>query len=62
MNRSTKNPKPWTKKKEILKKQYSSLSDDDLIYEQGEEEKLIGRIQRKLGKSKQEVKRLIKRL
>ncbi len=61
MNKSTK-PKPWAKKKEILKDRYSSLSDEDLVYEHGEEDKLISRIQRKLGKSKQEVKQLIKRL
>lgn len=61
MRKSTQ-PKPWSQKKEKLKKQYTTLSDDDLMYEKGEEEELISRIQRKLGKSKKEVKQLIKRL
>ena len=53
---------PWTQKKEKLKSQYTSLSDDDLIYEKGKEEQLINRIQQRLGKTRKEVKRLIKRL
>lgn len=61
MNKSTR-PKPWTQKKEKLKSQYTSLSDDDLIYKKGKEEQLINRIQQKLGKTRKEVKRLIKRL
>lgn len=61
MKRS-RNPKPWKKKKEVLKKQYTSLSDEDLKYEKGKENQLISRIQQKLGKTKDEVKRIIKQL
>lgn len=61
MKRS-RNPKPWKKKKEVLKKRYTSLSDEDLTYEKGKEKQLISRIQQKLGKTKEEVKRIIKQL
>lgn len=61
MNKTTK-PKPWSQKKEILKKRYASLSDEDLTHKKGNEDKLLSRIQQKLGKSKEEVVRLIKKL
>jgi uncharacterized protein YjbJ (UPF0337 family) len=61
MNKSAQ-PKPWSQKKKELKNKYASLSDEDLIYEKGKEEQLLSRIQHKLGKSKKEVKRLIKSL
>jgi uncharacterized protein YjbJ (UPF0337 family) len=35
------------------------LTDDDLKYEEGREEELYGRIQRRIGKSKDEIKRMI---
>lgn len=61
MKRS-RNPKPWKKKKEVLKNRYTSLSDEDLTYEKGKEQQLINRIQQKLGKTKEEVKQIIKQL
>lgn len=61
MNKTTQ-PKPWSKKKEILKKRYASLSDEDLTHKKGHEDQLLNRIQRKLGKSKEEVVSLIKKL
>lgn len=60
--RKSRNPKPWKKKKEVLKKKYTSLSEEDLIYEKGKEKQLISRIQQKLGKTKKEVKQIIKQL
>ena len=42
-----------------LKKEYGDLTDDDLTYAEGEEEELIGRLQVKLGKTKEEVKNII---
>ena len=37
MNKATK-PKPWSQKKEILKKRYASLSDEDLTHKKGHED------------------------
>jgi uncharacterized protein YjbJ (UPF0337 family) len=45
----------WNEIKGKIKQQYAELSDDDLKYEEGQEDELIGRIQKKIGKSKEEV-------
>ncbi len=42
-----------------LKQQYGDLTDDDLRYEEGREDELFGRLQQKLGKSKDEIKRML---
>lgn len=45
----------WNELKGQLKQRFSNLTDDDLMYEEGREDELIGRIQRKTGKSQDEV-------
>ena len=52
----------WNEIKGKAKAQYADLTDDDLLYEEGKDEELLGRIQQKLGKTKQEVKDWIERL
>jgi len=42
----------WNKLKGKLKKEYGDLTDDDLQYTEGKEDQLIGRLQNKLGKSR----------
>ena len=49
----------WNVIKGKLKEAYGTLTDDDLMYEEGREEELYGRIQRRIGKSRDEVKRMI---
>lgn len=51
----------WNMIKGKLKEEYGQLTDDDLVYREGQEEQLLGRLQQKLGKSKQEVKEMIDR-
>jgi len=46
----------WNQIKGKMKEQYAELTDDDLTYQEGQEDQLIGRLQEKLGKSKQEIK------
>lgn len=50
----------WNELKGTLKQQYADLTDDDLLYEEGQEDKLIGKLQQKLGKSRDEVIDLLK--
>lgn len=50
----------WNKVKGKLKEQYGELTDNDLQYSEGKEDQLIGRLQNKLGKSKDEVRRIIR--
>ncbi len=46
----------WNELKGKAKQQWADLTDDDLLYEEGKEDELYGRIQTKTGKSKDEVK------
>lgn len=52
----------WNQVKGKLKEQYAELTDDDLAYEEGKEDQLLGRILEKTGKTKQEVKDFIDKL
>lgn len=45
----------WNILKGKLKQQYAQLTDDDLTYVEGAEDEMFGRIQVKLGKTKQEI-------
>ena len=49
----------WNMIKGQLKEKYAQLTDNDLVYAEGQEEQLLGRLQQKLGKSKQEVENMI---
>lgn len=52
----------WNEIKGKAKAQYADLTDDDLLYEEGKDDELLGRIQQKLGKTKEEVKNWIEKL
>lgn len=52
----------WNELKGKLKQQYADLTDNDLLYVEGKEDELHGRLQKSLGKSKDEVNELIDRL
>lgn len=52
----------WNVIKGKLKQHFGNLTEDDLMYEEGREEELYGRIQRRVGKSKDEIKRFIDEL
>ena len=52
----------WNELKGKAKQQYADLTDDDLKYEEGKENELVGRIQTKLGKTKDEVVEWIRSL
>ncbi|SEF55454.1 CsbD family protein [Algoriphagus boritolerans] len=52
----------WNEIKGKLKQKYADLTDDDLLYEEGKEDELLGRLQRKLGGSIDTVKDEINKL
>ncbi|HEY3369584.1 MAG TPA: CsbD family protein [Prolixibacteraceae bacterium] len=52
----------WDELKGKLKQKYANLTDDDLTFAEGKEEELYGRLQTKLGKTNEEVRRLISEL
>lgn len=49
----------WNQLKGKLKQQYGELTDDDLMYQDGKEDEVLGKIQEKLGKTKDEVKNIV---
>jgi len=49
----------WEQKKEKIKQRYPSITDKDLIYNEGKENVMIEMLGNKLGKSKQELLTII---
>ena len=49
----------WNQIKGKLKQQYADLTDDDLTYVEGKEDELLGRLQERTGKSKDELRKQI---
>ncbi len=49
----------WNEIKGKLKKKYGDLSDDDLTYADGKEDELLGKLQKKTGKTKAELSKEI---
>lgn len=46
----------WNEVKGKLKQKYADLTDDDLTFAEGKEEELLGRLQKKLGRSKEDLR------
>jgi uncharacterized protein YjbJ (UPF0337 family) len=49
----------WHELKGKLRQKFAELTDNDLDYAEGQEEELLGHLQKKLGKSQQEIAALI---
>lgn len=52
----------WDDVKGRLKTRYADLTDDDLSYIEGEEDKFLGNLEFKLGKGKKELRRIIEEI
>ncbi len=52
----------WDEIKGKLKQKYADLTDDDLMFIEGKEDETLGRIEKKLGKSREEVERILRGL
>jgi hypothetical protein len=50
----------WSVLKTLLKRRFTQLSDEDLIFESGKELELYVRLERKIGKPQEDVARIIK--
>ncbi|AFL82632.1 hypothetical protein Aeqsu_3203 [Aequorivita sublithincola DSM 14238] len=46
----------WNQVKGKMKQTYGDLTDDDLKYAEGKSDELLGRLQEKTGKTKEELK------
>ena len=52
----------WNEWKGKIKQANAKLTDDDLKYEEGKDDELMGRIQQKLGKTRDETVKWLKSL
>jgi uncharacterized protein YjbJ (UPF0337 family) len=52
----------WNEIKGKLKQKFATLTDDDLLFADGKKDEMLGRLQIKLGKSKEELHKLISSL
>jgi len=49
----------WNEQKGKLKQQFALLTDDDLLFESGKEDEMLGNLQIRLGKTKEQLRQLI---
>ncbi|MDP1801505.1 MAG: CsbD family protein [Bacteroidota bacterium] len=52
----------WDVLKGKLKQKYAKLTDDDLLFIEGKENELLGRLEKKLGQTKEEIRNVIEKL
>ena len=50
----------WNIAKGKLKQKWASLTEDDLQYDEGKQEELLGRIQKRTGETREAVEKVIK--
>jgi uncharacterized protein YjbJ (UPF0337 family) len=49
----------WNEQKGKLKQKFAQLTDDDLLFAEGKKDEMMGRLQIKLGKSKEDLHKII---
>ncbi len=52
----------WEVQKAKLKQKFAKLTDNDLLFVEGKKEEMLGKLQITLGKSKEELQKLIEKL
>jgi uncharacterized protein YjbJ (UPF0337 family) len=52
----------WDEQKGKLKQKFATLTDDDLLFAEGKKDEMMGKLQIKLGKSKEELHKVISSL
>lgn len=52
----------WSEQKLKLMKKYPELTDKDLAFEDGKKDEMLGKLQVKLGKNKEELQRILEAL
>ncbi|MGQ0826981.1 MAG: CsbD family protein [Bacteroidota bacterium] len=49
----------WKEQKAKLKKKFAVLTDNDLMFEESQKEEMLGKLQAKLGKTKEEINQIL---
>ena len=52
----------WNEIKGKLKQKYGQLTDDDLMFSEGKDDEFLGRLQKKLGRTKEDIRKEIESL
>ncbi|PZR05677.1 MAG: general stress protein CsbD [Flavobacterium psychrophilum] len=52
----------WNELKGKLKQKYGELTDDDLTFAEGKDDEMLGRLQKKLGRTKEDIRKEIEQL
>jgi len=52
----------WNEQKGKLKQKFATLTDNDLMFEEGKKDEMLGKLQVTLGKTKEELHKLIEGL
>jgi uncharacterized protein YjbJ (UPF0337 family) len=52
----------WNEQKGKLKQKFAVLTDNDLMFEEGKKDEMFGKLQIKLGKTKEEVQKIFEAL
>jgi len=49
----------WNEQKGKLKQKFAELTDNDLMFEEGQRDEMMGKLQIKLGKTKEEIEKIL---
>ena len=49
----------WIEQKGKLKQRFAVLTENDLLFDEGMKEEMLGKLQRKLGKTREELRKII---
>jgi len=49
----------WNEQKGKLKQKFATLTDDDLLFAEGKKDAMMGKLQAKLGKTKEEIHKIL---
>lgn len=52
----------WNEQKGKLKQKFAELTDNDLMFKEGKKDEMFGKLQIKLGKTKDELQKIMKEL
>lgn len=52
----------WNETKGKLKQKFAILTDSDVLFLEGKKDEMLGRLQNKLGKTKEEIQKIIANL
>ena len=52
----------WNEQKGKLKQKFAALTDNDLLFAQGKKDEMLGKLQITLGKTKEELRKIIEGL